>query len=124
MIKVVMLIDDEADIRLIGEMSLRRVGGWDVVAVSSGSEALALAAAQPPDLILLDVMMPGLDGPATLARMRQEPALAAVPVIFMTAKVQKRELGRYMELGADGVITKPFDPMRLPQEILRILDEA
>lgn len=116
-IKSVLLVDDEPDIRTIGAMSLRRVGKWEVRTASSGTEAIALATESVPDLILLDVMMPELDGPATLEALRKLPALAAVPVVFMTAKVQAREVERWLAIGAIGVIRKPFDPMTLPNEI-------
>ena len=120
----VLLVDDEDDIRTIGQVSLSRVGGWQTVLASSGADALAKAAAERPDLILLDVMMPGMDGPTTLARLRAQEATAATPVIFMTAKIQKQEVARYLELGAVGVIGKPFDPMTLPAEIKRLLPPA
>ncbi|HEX8822066.1 MAG TPA: response regulator [Archangium sp.] len=120
-IRKVLLVDDEDDIRTIGQLSLSRVGGWQTVLASSGAEALTKAAAEGPDLILLDVMMPGMDGPTTLGQLRAQEATAKTPVIFMTAKIQKQEVARYLELGAVGVIGKPFDPMTLPAEIKRLL---
>ncbi|WP_257462575.1 response regulator [Archangium lipolyticum] len=120
-IRKVMLVDDEDDIRTIGQLSLGRVGGWQTVLAASGAEAVTRAAAEQPDLILLDVMMPGMDGPTTLSRLRAQEATAKTPVIFMTAKIQKQEVARYLELGAVGVIGKPFDPMTLPAEIKRLL---
>lgn len=120
-IRKVMLVDDEADIRKVADLSLKGVGGWEVALAASGDEALAMASSERPDVILLDVMMPGMDGPATLERLRAAPGLEAVPVIFMTAKVQKNEVERYLDLGAVGVIAKPFDPMSLPDEIRGIL---
>ena len=122
MIRTVMLVDDEPDIRKIGELSLKHVGGWEVQLVGWGAEAIVLAAAAPPDVILLDVMMPEMDGPTTLVRLREQAATAAIPVIFMTAKVQKYEVDRYRELGAAGVIGKPFDPMTLAADVRRILE--
>ncbi|MGZ3419876.1 MAG: response regulator [Polyangiales bacterium] len=113
----VLLVDDEPDIRTIGAMSLRRVGKWEVRVASSGAEAISLAVEAVPDVILLDVMMPELDGPATLKALRENPKLASVPVIFMTAKVQAKEVERWLAIGAVGVIRKPFDPMTLPSEI-------
>jgi CheY-like chemotaxis protein len=121
-IKTVLLVDDEPDIRTIGAMSLRRVGKWEVRVASSGAEAIALAAEAVPDLVLLDVMMPELDGPATLEALRKNPALASVPVIFMTAKVQAKEVERWLAIGAIGVIRKPFDPMTLPTEIRNLVE--
>jgi len=123
-IRKVLLVDDEDDIRTIGQLSLSRVGGWQTVLASSGADAVSKAAAEAPDLILLDVMMPGMDGPTTLGKLRAQEATAKTPVIFMTAKIQKQEVARYLELGAVGVIGKPFDPMTLPAEIKRLLSPA
>jgi CheY-like chemotaxis protein len=123
-IRKVLLVDDEEDIRTIGQLSLNRVGGWQTVLASSGTEAISKAAAEQPDLILLDVMMPGMDGPTTLGQLRAQASTAKTPVIFMTAKVQKQEVARYLELGAVGVIGKPFDPMTLPAEIKKLLPPA
>ncbi|MDI1481570.1 response regulator [Polyangium sp. y55x31] len=117
----VLLVDDEPHIRRIGELSLKGVGKWKVVLASSGHEALEIAARETPDVILLDVMMPGMDGQETLLELRAREATAAIPIIFMTAKVQKHEVDRYRELGAAGVIPKPFDPMALPGQIRDIL---
>ncbi len=119
-----LLIDDEDAIREIATLSLERVGGWTVVAVSSGQKALqAVAVDGGFDAVLLDVMMPGLDGPMTMERLRQGP-LPEVPVVFLTAKLQRADLERLHDLGAAGVIAKPFDPMELPGALDRILDEA
>jgi CheY-like chemotaxis protein len=116
-IRSILVVDDEPDIQTVAEMSLRAVGGWDVSLASSGAEALALAASLQPDLVLLDVMMPGLDGTTTLRMLRERPATAHIPVILMTAKVQRHEVARYLESGAAAVIPKPFDPMELPHLI-------
>src|SRR4051812_22209936 len=110
------MIDDEPDIRRIGQFSLSAVGKWTVVLASSGSEAVELATREKPDVILLDVMMPGMDGPSTLGKLRENAGTAQIPVIFMTAKVQRQEIERYLQLGARGVIHKPFDPMMLPKQ--------
>lgn len=123
-IQKVLLVEDEPDIRRIGEFSLRRVGKWEVVLACSGSEGVERAAAEQPDVILLDVMMPGMDGPTTFTELQAQPNTAHIPVIFMTAKVEKREVERYLMLGAAGVISKPFDPMGLPAEVVRILERA
>lgn len=122
-IATVLLIDDEEDIRTVASLSLRRVGGWSVVAAASGPAGIAEARRAPPDLILLDVMMPGCDGPTTLQRLRDDPGTARIPIIFMTAKAQRCEIDEFLEMGAEGVIVKPFDPMRLPEQIRRILPE-
>jgi len=115
------LADDDPDLRTIAEVALSTVGGLVVRAVASGAEALAAAREEPPDVVLLDVMMPGLDGPSTLERLRAEPATRAIPVIFMTAKVQDHEVARYRALGAAAVIRKPFDPMTLAAQVRAIV---
>ena len=120
-IRKVVLVDDDPDIRAIGEMSLRDVGGWEVVCVSDGFAALEAAASERPDCILLDVMMPELDGPGTFARLQQDEQCRSIPVVFMTAKAQPHELRGYTELGAAGVIAKPFDPITLPDQIRSLL---
>ena len=116
----ILYAEDEDDIRAIAEMALKAVGGFEVVACRSGREALDAAPGARADLILLDVMMPGLDGPSTLAQLRSLPATATTPVVFMTAKVQPAEVAHYRSLGALDVIAKPFDPMRLAADLLRI----
>lgn len=116
----ILYVEDEADIRTVAKMALEVVGGYSVLACSSGHEAIAAAPAAVADLILLDVMMPGIDGPATLRALRSLPATSATPVIFMTAKVQAAEIAEYRALGALDVIPKPFDPMQVSAEIQRI----
>ncbi len=113
----VLVIDDEPDIRRIARLGLSKVGKMDVVEAANGIEGLARAKADHPDAILLDVMMPGLDGPSTLARLREDPETAAVPVVFLTAKAIAAEVDRLRSLGAAGVLTKPFDPMTLAREL-------
>ena len=117
----VLLVDDEDDIRLVARASLERLAGWEVLAASSGADGLALARAERPDAVILDVMMPGMDGPATLAELRADPATADIPVVFLTAKVQAAERRRLEELGAAGVVAKPFDPMSLAAELSSVL---
>lgn len=106
-------VDDEPDIREVVELSLGLDPDFRVQSCCSGREALAVAAEWDPHIILLDVMMPELDGPATLARLRQDVKTAQFPVVFMTARTQAREVARFRALGAAGVIPKPFDPMTL-----------
>jgi len=118
----VLVIDDEPDIRRIARLGLTKVGKMDVVEASNGTEGLARA--ERPDAILLDVMMPGLDGPSTLARLREDPDTAAVPVVFLTAKAIAAEVDRLRSLGAAGVLTKPFDPMTLARELRAALGLA
>lgn len=120
-IERVLLVDDDAAIRRIAEITLSRVGKWQVSLAESGAQALDVVSRESPDLILLDVMMPGMDGPTTLKLLREKESLSQTPIIFMTAKVQKHEIDAYRLLGAAGVIAKPFDPMELPAEIRSIL---
>jgi CheY-like chemotaxis protein len=117
----VLLVDDEDDIREVAGVSLELVAGWKVATARSGEEAFALAAGEPPDAILLDVMMPGTDGPGTLRLLRSDPRTADIPVVFLTAKAQTSEQQRLLELGACGVVSKPFDPLTLADEISRAL---
>lgn len=114
----ILLVDDDDNIRTIAELSLE--DDFQVDIASSGQEAIDIAMVRPPDLILLDVMMPGLDGKATFGKLKEIPSLAAVPVVFMTAKVLTHEIDFYLELGAAGVISKPFDPMTLAEEVQTI----
>jgi CheY-like chemotaxis protein len=106
-------VDDEPDIREIVEMSLGLHGDFEVRACACGTDAVATAAEWSPFLILLDVMMPGMDGPTTLTHLRKNPRTAEIPVLFMTARAQEREVEQFISLGAQGVISKPFDPMKL-----------
>jgi len=117
----VLFVDDDANIRTVAQIGLEGLTDWDIELATSGYEALVLASNRVPDLILLDVMMPGLDGKETLAKLQEIPQMSTVPVIFITAKVQSHEIQQYMSLGAAGVITKPFDPMSLPEQIGAIL---
>lgn len=107
----VLYVEDEADIQAVAKIALEQIGGFTVKLCSSGEEALGEAETFAPDLILLDVMMPDMDGPSTLMALRQRPALAATPVAFMTATVQPAEVAYFKSLGALDVIPKPFDPM-------------
>jgi CheY-like chemotaxis protein len=116
-LKRILYVEDEPDIQTVAKLALEAIGGFVVEACSSGHEALRRAEAFRPDLILLDVMMPGLDGPATLRELRGLEALARTPVVFMTARVQPREVADYRAMGAADVIAKPFDPMILPEKV-------
>ena len=118
----VLIIDDEDDIRRIARLSLSRVGGMEVAEASSGTDGVRAAMEQSPDAILLDVMMPGLDGPRTLSALLARPETAAIPVVFLTAKAATSEIERLKTLGAKGVLTKPFDPMTLPARLREILE--
>ncbi len=116
----ILYVEDEPDIRAVAQMALEAVGGFSVIACASGQEALSVAPDARADLLLLDVMMPGMDGPSTLKALRELPATAHTPVIFMTAKVQAAEVALYKGLGALEVIAKPFDPMEISAQIQRI----
>jgi CheY-like chemotaxis protein len=106
-------VDDEPDIREIVEMSLSLNADFEVRACACGADAVATAAEWSPSLILLDVMMPGMDGPTTLTHLRKDPRTIDIPVLFMSARAQAREVQQLISLGAQGVISKPFDPMTL-----------
>ena len=113
----ILYVEDEPDIQAVARMALEMVGGFEVKVCSSGEEALREAEHFAPDMILLDVMMPGMDGPSTLEALRRNPSLADTPVAFMTAKVQPAEVAHYKSLGARGVIAKPFDPVTLAGQV-------
>ena len=117
----VLIIDDDADIRSIASMSLSRVGGMDVIEAASGGEGVRKAREGGPDVILLDMMMPGMDGLETLAALLSQPATAGTPVIFLTAKAARGEIERLTDLGAAGVLIKPFDPRTLPAEVKALI---
>lgn len=119
--KRILLIDDEEDIQALARLSLELEAGWEITTASSGEEGLAIAEQQPPDAILLDVMMPNLDGLGTLERLRKDPTLQQVPVIFVTAKAQASDRRRFYAAGVKGVITKPFDPLTLAGQIAGFL---
>ena len=116
----ILYVEDEPDIQAVAKLALEMVGGFAVKVCNSGEEALREAEAFAPDMILLDVMMPGMDGPSTLKALRALPSLADVPVAFMTAKVQPAEVAHYRTLGARDVIAKPFDPMTLASQVRAI----
>ena len=116
-LKRIVYIEDEPDIQAVAKIALEAVGGFELKVYSSGEDALVTAASFAPDLLLLDVMMPGIDGPTTLQLLREQPELANTPCIFMTAKVQPEEVKKYVNMGALGVIAKPFDPMTLSEQI-------
>jgi CheY-like chemotaxis protein len=113
-------VDDDADIREIVEMSLGLDGAIRVTSSPGGEQALETMRNSRPDLVVLDVMMPGMDGPAILRRMRADPHLKDIPVIFMTAKANPQEAARFRDLSAIGVIAKPFDPMALSSQVRKL----
>lgn len=120
----ILYVEDDEDIRTVAQFALEAVGGFTVRACGSGKEALGAASSFAPELLLLDVMMPEMDGPMTLAEFRDRPETRTTPAIFMTAKVQAHEIARYMKSGAIGVIPKPFDPLLLADEIRSIWRRA
>jgi CheY-like chemotaxis protein len=119
--KRILVVDDEADIREVAQLALEAVGGFGVTLASCGREALELARAEAPDAILLDVMMPDLDGPSTVALLRQDAATRDIPVVLLTAKVQAADRRRLEALGVAAVMAKPFDPMTLASDVAATL---
>lgn len=117
----ILVVDDEDDIREVAALSLEAVAGRRVSSACDGESGIALALAEQPDAIVLDVMMPRVDGPATVARLQADPRTRDIPVILLTAKVQDADRRRFAELGVAGTLTKPFDPMTLTDQIAAIL---
>jgi two-component system OmpR family response regulator len=120
----ILYVDDEADIREVATLALALDPELEVRGCASGAEALAAVDGWRPDLILLDVMMPDMDGPTTLTKLRSNPAAHAIPVVFITARTQARERERFLALGAVGIIAKPFDAMQLAQTAKGFLQGA
>lgn len=116
----ILMAEDETDIATVAKMALEMVGGFTVEVCSSGEEVLRRFEGFKPDLVLLDVMMPGQDGPTTLAELRKLPEGGSIPVVFMTAKVMPNEVDELMSLGVLGVVPKPFDPMALSDKLREI----
>jgi len=117
----ILIIDDEDDIREVAALSLETVAGWEVTTASSGALGLQRAIDYQPDAILLDVMMPGMDGPSTFRELRKNPATAHIPVLLLTAKVQSTDQRRFADLGVNAVLFKPFDPLTLSTQIAGVL---
>lgn len=120
----IMYVEDEPDIQMVARLALESLGGFVVEICSSGDEAIVRAPDFQPQLILLDVMMPGMDGPSTLRNLRGMDQFKDTPVVFMTAKVQPGEVAEYMKLGALDVIPKSFDPMTLASQVQTIWDRC
>ena len=123
-LKKVMLVEDDRDVRTVAKTALEMVGGFTVCACESGTRALAAVAEFGPQLVLLDVMMPEMDGPALLVKLRERPETAKTPVVFLTAKARTDDLRELTRQGALGVIVKPFDPMTLSDEVKRLWSRA
>ncbi|NWN90159.1 response regulator [Marinobacter adhaerens] len=119
-----MMVEDEPDIRTVAELALENIGGFGLTACESGQQALEKIDECQPQLIILDVMMPGMDGPSTLKAIRRLPGYASTPVVFMTAKVQDAEIESYLAQGAVAVIPKPFDPLTLADQIRDIWNKT
>lgn len=119
--KRILIIDDEEDIREVAGLALEATAGWTVFTAGSGVEGIATATKEQPDAILMDVMMPGVDGPTTFRTMQQNPQVAHIPVLLLTAKVQGVDQRRFASLGVAAVLLKPFDPMTLASQISEAL---
>lgn len=117
----ILIIDDEEDIRQVAALSLETVAGWDVKMASSGAEGIARATEEQPDAILLDVMMPAMDGPTTFKELQRGEQTAGIPVVLLTAKVQGSDQRRFAGLGVAGILFKPFDPLTLARQISDVL---
>lgn len=122
-LKRILHVEDDPSIQMVTRVALQSLGGFEVRCCSGGQEALDVVQSVDPDLILLDVMMPGMDGPSTLVQLKSLIDTRRVPVIFLTAKVQPQEQARYLELGAAGVIIKPFDPVKLPEQVRQLWEK-
>ncbi|MDX2216973.1 MAG: response regulator [Oculatellaceae cyanobacterium bins.114] len=120
-IKRVLLIDDEETIQTVVQFGIKMTAGWDVLIAGSGAQGIQTAQLEQPDVILLDVMMPDMNGIATFKALQSHTETAQIPVIFLTAKAQTAEKRQFSDLGASGVITKPFNSLHLPEQISRIL---
>ncbi len=119
--KRILIIEDDDDIREVTKLSLEIGAGWEVFGASSGQEGLAKAASEQPDAILLDVMMPDMDGTLTFEKLRADQATRHIPVVFLTAKIQASDRRRYADLGVSAVIAKPFDPLTLAPQVAKFL---
>jgi CheY-like chemotaxis protein len=119
--KRILIIDDESDIREVAQVSLEMMGGWQVVTSESGQDGLEKAKSYQPDAILLDVMLPDMDGPTTLQNLQADPATRNIPVVFLTAKIQTADRNRFATLGVVAVIGKPFDPIDLASQVAQAL---
>jgi len=113
----ILIIDDEDDIREVAALSLESIAGWKVTTANSGAAGIQAAIAGQPDAILMDVMMPSMDGPTTFREMQATPSISHIPVVLLTAKVQGVDQRRFADLGVAGVLMKPFDPLTLADEM-------
>ena len=121
MTRRLLLVDDEPDVRAVVRLSLERVGGWQVVDVDGGLAGVAAARREPPDAVVLDVMMPGTDGPETFRLLQSDLRTADIPVVMLTARVDRADRQAWLALGVRGVLAKPFDPLQLPAQLRELL---
>jgi len=119
-LKKILLVEDQLDMQLVAQLALSSLGGYEVSCCASGEEALRLARAAPPDLVLLDYQLPGLNGESTLQELHQIPQLEQLAVIMCTASATEQDVARYRKLGAIGVVAKPYDPLSLAGEVERL----
>jgi CheY-like chemotaxis protein len=119
--KRILFIDDELHVRQVVKVCLETLGGWNVLLAASGSEGLLKAITEKPDAILLDVMMPGMDGLALLQKLQENPGTKSIPVVFLTARLSLTEPQRFQELGVKGAIAKPFNSLTLVPQIANAL---
>jgi len=117
----ILIIDDEDDIRQVAALSLETIAGWDVVLANSGKAGVEAATREQPDAILLDVMMPEMDGPSTFLKLQATPQTSKIPVLLLTAKVQGSDQRRFAGLGVSGILFKPFDPLLLSKQVSEVL---
>jgi CheY-like chemotaxis protein len=117
MTRRILIIDDEDDIRMVAAMSLETIAGWETVSANSGKQGIERAGIEQPDAILLDVMMPEMDGPTTLLKLKASGTTAHIPVLLLTAKVQGPDQKRFAEMGVAAILFKPFDPLTLARQI-------
>lgn len=123
-LKKILYIEDEEDIASIAMIALQDIGGFNIMYCASGEEALKNAESFDPDLIIVDVMMPEMDGPTTIRELKKNPKFQDTPFIFMTAKTQASEIKEYLAMGAENVITKPFDPITLADQVKEIWEKS
>ncbi len=119
--KKILIVDDEPDIRELAQMSLEMVSSWQAITAESGEEGIAKAQQEKPDAILLDAMMPGMDGATAFQKLQADPSTKQIPVIMFTAKVQPADKNRFLDLGVKHIIAKPFDPLKIGSQISEIL---
>jgi CheY-like chemotaxis protein len=124
MSKCVLIVDDEEDVRAIAQMGLEMATDWNILCASSGEEALAIAATKQPDIILLDMMMPDMDGRTTLQKLKANPTTQQIPVILVTAKIQQSEQESFADMDVAAVLAKPFRPLKLADQINAVLPDT